>query len=73
MYSYRRYICYAWTSICADYNSTTSKKQATRAVQALDTLVKPKDDAETNNKLEKLRILLPKKSDEQLMVLLEVF
>ena len=52
--------------------STTSKKQATRAVQALDALVKPKNDAETNNKLEKLRILLPEKTDEQLMALLEV-
>lgn len=52
--------------------STISKTQATRAIQALDTLVKPKNDAETNNKLEKLRILLPEKSDEQLMALLEV-
>jgi hypothetical protein len=53
-------------------HSTTLKIQATRALQALDTLVKPKNDAETNNKLEKLRILLPEKSDEQLMALLEV-
>ena len=53
-------------------HSTTLKIQATTALQALDTLVKPKNDAETNNKLEKLRILLPEKSDEQLMALLEV-
>jgi integrase len=52
--------------------STTSKKQATRAVQALDALVKHKNNDESNNKLEKLRILLPEKTDEQLMALLEV-
>lgn len=53
--------------------STTSKKQATKAVQALDALVKPNNDDETNNKLDKLRILLPEKTDEQLLALLEVF
>ena len=52
--------------------STTSKKQATRAVKALDILVKPDKDTKVNNKLEKLRILLPEKTDEQLLALLEV-
>lgn len=53
--------------------STTAKEQATRAVQALDALVKPKNDTEIQNKLNKLRILLPEKSDEELMALLEIF
>ena len=35
-------------------------------------LVKPKQDNEINNKLEKLRILLPVKTDEQLLALLEI-
>ena len=52
--------------------STTSKKQATRAVQALDVLVKPSSDTQANSKLEKLRILLPEKTDEQLLALMEV-
>jgi hypothetical protein len=41
-----------------------SKKQATRTAQALDALLKPKNNDESNNKLEKLRILLPEKIDE---------
>lgn len=53
--------------------STTAKEQATRAVQALDALVKPKNDTEIQNKLNKLKILLPEKSDEELMALLEIF
>ena len=52
--------------------STTSKDQATRAVQALDNLVKIKNNTEINNKLEKLRILLPEKTDEQLITLLKI-
>lgn len=53
--------------------STTAKEQATRAVQALDALVKPNNDTEMQNKLNKLKILLPEKSDEELMALLEIF
>lgn len=52
--------------------STTAKEQATRAVQALDNLVKPKEDDVVEKKLKKLRVLLPEKTDEQLMALLEV-
>lgn len=53
--------------------STTAKEQATRAVQALDALVKPNNDTEIQNKLNKLKILLPEKSDEELLALLEIF
>jgi len=42
--------------------STTSKKQATRAVKALDILVKPNKNKEVNTKLKKLSILLPEKN-----------
>lgn len=52
--------------------STTSKEQATRAVQALDTLIMSNDDIEKQNKLNKLRILLPEKTDEELVALLEI-
>ncbi len=52
--------------------STTSKDQASRAVQALDTLTKSSNDDKIQNKLDKLRILLPEKTDEQLLALLEV-
>lgn len=52
--------------------STTSKEQATRAVQALDTLVQSDCNIEIDNKLNKLRILLPEKTEEQLKALLEV-
>ncbi|MFA9240194.1 MAG: tyrosine-type recombinase/integrase, partial [Candidatus Paceibacteria bacterium] len=52
--------------------STTSKEQATRAVQALDTLIMSNDDIEKQNKLNKLRILLPEKTDKELIALLEI-
>ncbi len=52
--------------------STTSKDQASRAVQALDALTKSSNDVKVQNKLDKLRILLPEKTDEQLLALLEV-
>jgi integrase len=53
--------------------STTAKEQATRAVQALDNLVKQENDDEIEKKLKKLRILLPEKTEEELLALLEVF
>lgn len=53
--------------------STTAKEQATRAVQALDVLVKSSNETEMQNKLNKLKILLPEKTDEELMALLEIF
>lgn len=53
--------------------STTAKEQATRAVQALDVLVKSNNETEMQNKLNKLKILLPEKTDEELMALLEIF
>ncbi len=52
--------------------STTSKDQATKAVQAFDTLTKSNHNPENEKKLEKLRILLPEKTDEQLLALLDV-
>mgnify|MGYP000903253565 CR=1 FL=1 len=52
--------------------STTAKEQATRAVKALDTLVKSTNDIEIHKKLEKLRILLPEKTDEQLLALIDI-
>ncbi len=54
------------------YNQWIFNFYKIRAVQALDMLVKPKQDNEINNKLEKLRILLPEKTDEQLLALLEI-
>lgn len=53
--------------------STTVKEQATRAVQALDSLIKQENDDEIEKKLKKLRILLPEKTEEELLALLEVF
>jgi len=52
--------------------STKSKEQATRAVQALDKLTKSTNNTEIQKKLEKLKLLLPEKTDEQLMALLEI-
>ncbi len=53
--------------------STTAKEQATRAVQALDNLVKQENNVEIEKKLKKLKILLPEKTEEELIALLEVF
>lgn len=53
--------------------STTAKEQATRAVQALDNLIKQENNVEIEKKLKKLKILLPEKTEEELIALLEVF
>ena len=52
--------------------ASKNKDQASRAVQAFNTLTKTNTDDATKNKLDKLRLLLPEKSDEQLLALLEV-
>lgn len=64
------YLCSG--SVNNKIDSLTTKEQATRTVQTLDNLVKPKDENEISKKLEKLRLLLPEKTDEQLIALLEL-
>lgn len=53
--------------------ATKNKDQASRAVEAFNALTKTGTDEVTKNKLDKLRILLPEKTDEQLLALIEVF